>query len=56
MACGSAITELLKNKNIDEARLVSREDLIQKVGGLPPASSHAAYLAMDTLNALLRNL
>jgi nitrogen fixation NifU-like protein len=56
MACGSAVTELLKNKNVDEARKVSREELVQKVGGLPPASSHAAQLAMDTLNALLRHV
>jgi nitrogen fixation NifU-like protein len=56
MACGSAITELLKNKNIDEARQLSREDLVRKVGGLPPASSHAAHLTLDTLTALLRNL
>jgi len=56
MACGSAVTELLRNKNIDEARKVSREELVRKVGGLPPASSHAAQLAIDTLHALLRNL
>jgi nitrogen fixation NifU-like protein len=56
MACGSALTELIKNKNIDEARQVSREELLRKVGGLPPASSHAAQLAMDTLSALFRNV
>jgi nitrogen fixation NifU-like protein len=56
MACGSAITELVKNKNVDEARRVSREDLVRKVGGLPQASAHASHLAMDTLAALLRNL
>jgi len=56
MACGSAITELTKGKNIDQARQVSREDLVQKVGGLPPASAHASHLAIDTLAALLRNL
>jgi len=56
MACGSAITELAKGKNVDEARQVSREDLVQKVGGLPQASAHASHLAIDTLAALLRNL
>jgi NifU-like protein involved in Fe-S cluster formation len=56
MACGSAITELVQGKNLDEARQVSREDLVQKVGGLPQASSHASHLAMDTLDTLLRNL
>ena len=56
MACGSAITELVKGKNVDEVRQVSREELVQKVGGLPQASAHASHLAMDTLAALLRGL
>jgi nitrogen fixation protein NifU and related proteins len=56
MACGSAVTELIKGKNLDEARRLSREELVQKVGGLPQASTHASYLAMDTLAALLRGL
>jgi nitrogen fixation NifU-like protein len=56
MACGSAITELVKGKNVDEARQVSREELVRKVGGLPQASAHASHLAMDTLAALLRDL
>ena len=56
MACGSAITELVKGKTIKEAQQVSREDLVGKVGGLPPASTHASHLAIDTLTALLRKL
>ena len=56
MACGSAITELAKGKNVDQARQVSREELVQKVGGLPEASAHASQLAMDTLAALLRDI
>ncbi len=54
MACGSAITELVKGKTVGEARQVSREELLQKVGGVPPASGHAAQLAMDVLKAVLR--
>jgi len=56
MACGSAITELIKGKNLDEARQVSREELVRKVGGLPQASAHASHLAMDTLATLLQGL
>ncbi len=56
MACGSAITELAKGKNIEQARQLSRQELVQKVGGLPQASAHASHLAIDTLAALLRNL
>jgi nitrogen fixation protein NifU and related proteins len=56
MACGSAITELIKGKNVEEARRVSREELLRKVGGLPQASTHASHLAMDALATLLRGL
>jgi NifU-like protein involved in Fe-S cluster formation len=56
MACGSAITELVKGKSVAEARKLTREDLIRKVGGLPQASAHASHLAIDTLAALLRDL
>jgi len=56
MACASALTELVKGKTLDQARQVSREDLVSKVGGLPPASAHASHLALDTLAALLRKL
>jgi nitrogen fixation NifU-like protein len=56
MACGSAITELVKGKKVEEARRVSREELVRKVGGLPEASSHASHLAIDTLQTLLQKL
>lgn len=54
MACGSAITELAEGKTVEEARAITREDLLHRVGGVPEASSHAAALAMDALAALLR--
>ena len=56
MACASALTELIQGKSIEQARQVSREELVRKVGGLPRASAHASHLAMDTLAALLRGL
>jgi nitrogen fixation NifU-like protein len=56
MACGSAITELAKGKSIEDARKLSREELIQEIGGLPHASAHASHLAMDTLAELLRSV
>ena len=56
LACGSAITELVKGRTVAEARNLNREELIRNVGGLPPASDHASHLAIDTLAALLRNV
>jgi nitrogen fixation NifU-like protein len=56
MACGSAITELAKGKTTDEARKISRQELLERVGGVPEASSHASHLALEALAALLRGL
>lgn len=56
MACASLLTELLKGKTIAEARQLRREALLRSIGGLPPASIHASHLAMDTLDAVLKQL
>ena len=53
MACGSAVTELAAGKTIAAARMLSREEIVRAVGGLPGASSHASHLAIDALNAAL---
>jgi nitrogen fixation NifU-like protein len=56
MACGSALTELVAGKSLQEARQLTRETLIDSVGGVPETSSHAGHLAMDALGALLKKL
>ena len=56
IACASALTELVHGKTIAEARSLKREQLVEAVGGLPPASSHASHLAMDALHAMLEQV
>jgi nitrogen fixation protein NifU and related proteins len=56
MACASALTELVRGKTTDDARKLTREELLRAVGGLPPASSHATHLAMDALDAVLQQI
>ncbi len=54
IACGSLLTELIKGKSLEEASRVSAADVAAGVGGLPPASGHAAILAQDALKAALK--
>ncbi len=54
MACASAITELAKGKPLATARAIAKEDLVHAVGSLPPASGHAAQLAVDALRTVLK--
>jgi nitrogen fixation protein NifU and related proteins len=54
MACASALTELVQGKTPEEARQLTRSQLIAAVGGLPEASIHASHLAIDALAAVLK--
>jgi nitrogen fixation NifU-like protein len=56
MACGSALTELVQGRTIEQARELDRTQLVSAVGGLPSASMHASHLAMDALAAALNQL
>jgi len=53
VACGSALTELVREKTIAQASALTRNQLADELGGLPAASGHAAQLAIDALRALL---
>jgi nitrogen fixation NifU-like protein len=50
IATSSMITELAKNKTIDEAIKINRKDVADSLGGLPPIKIHCSALATDALN------
>jgi nitrogen fixation protein NifU and related proteins len=56
MACASAMTDLAAGKFLKEVRDLRPEDVIEVVGGVPQASTHAAQLSIDVLSAALRQL
>ena len=56
MACGSALTELVRGKTMAAASRLRREELVQAVGGLPEASTHASHLAIEALAVALQQL
>jgi nitrogen fixation protein NifU and related proteins len=56
IACGSALTELVVGKTLNEARGLRREDVSAAVGGLPQGSTHGAQLAVDALAAALSRI
>ena len=56
IACASLLTVELKNKTISEAASIDAEYLSNHLGGLPPATQHAAELAVDALTQLLAKL
>jgi nitrogen fixation protein NifU and related proteins len=56
MACGSALTELVRGTTLEAASKLRREEVVQAVGGLPKTSVHASHLAMDALTAALKQI
>ena len=53
LACGSALTEMIQGKTVEEAMSVTRKDILEGVGGLPSRKHHAAALAIETLRKAL---
>ena len=56
LACSSLLTELLRGKTPAEANAITPEQLSETLGGLPPATFHAAQLACDAVQTLLAKL
>jgi NifU-like protein involved in Fe-S cluster formation len=54
LVCGSALTELITGKTIEEAARLTRKDLLDAIGGLPSRKQHAAALAMETLRSAIQ--
>ena len=53
LACGSALAEMLEGMSIEEAMKLTRNDIIDAVGGLSAQKRHAAALAVETLHQAL---
>ena len=59
--CGAAIatssmaTEMAKGKTIDEAMNISRAEVAQNLGGLPPIKMHCSNLAADALHEAIKD-
>ena len=56
IACGSALTEMLAGKTLDQARALRRQALVEHMGGLTPETMHASHLVFDALSAALQQL
>ncbi|MBN1569805.1 MAG: iron-sulfur cluster assembly scaffold protein [Acidobacteria bacterium] len=54
-ASGSMATEIAKGKDLAEAQRISRQDILDGLGGLPEESEHCALLAANTLNESIKS-
>jgi len=55
IATGSIITELAKDKTLEEAKAITWKQAADELGGLPPVKTHCSVLAVDGLRAAIQN-
>ncbi len=59
--CGSAIatssmtTDIARGKTLEEALKITRADVADSLGGLPPVKMHCSNLAADALHAAIED-
>ena len=49
IACGSILSELAKNKTVDEVLEITKDDIVSALNGLPEQKIHCSVLADDAL-------
>lgn len=55
IATSSMITDLAKGKTLDDAMKITRNDVAEKLGGLPPVKMHCSNLSADALHLAIKN-
>lgn len=61
LGCGAAIatssilTTLVKGKSLEEAKKISKKEIVKSLGGLPPAKIHCSLLADSALKKAIKN-
>ncbi len=53
IAASSVATELVKNKNIDEALEITNKQVVEELGGLPPIKLHCSVLAEEAIKTAI---
>jgi len=55
VATSSMVTELAKGKTLEDAMRITRADVAEHLGGLPPIKMHCSNLAADALHSAIED-
>lgn len=50
IAVSSALTDMVKGKSINEASELTKEKIVEELGGLPPVKIHCSMLGLEALH------
>lgn len=53
IAAASLLSELVQGRTLDDAAAITRERIVEELGGLPASKLHASVLAADALHHAL---
>ena len=55
ISTSSILTEIVKGKTIKQAKKITKDSIIQELGGLPTVKVHCSLLAIDALKAAIKD-
>jgi len=55
IASSSMLTEIVKGKPLKYAKKITKNDVLKKLGKLPPVKVHCSILAVDALQAAIKD-
>lgn len=50
IAVSSALTDMVKGKTLDQAMKITKDDIVEDLGGLPPLKIHCSMLGLEALH------
>ena len=56
IAAGSILTEMVTGATLEEISRISKQNVVEALGGLPPMKVHCSVLAEDAIRAALADL
>jgi nitrogen fixation protein NifU and related proteins len=54
IAVSSSLTDLVKGKTLDEALAVTKDKIVEDLGGLPPVKIHCSMLGIEALHEAIQ--